>query len=83
MSISINIGDTHATVKRLEEKGASKDLAEEIVATVKAAKIESDPATKADLLELRAEMYRALLIHGFATVSAVIGSTIALANILA
>ncbi|MEO1538677.1 MAG: hypothetical protein AAFR73_13235 [Pseudomonadota bacterium] len=82
MSTSITIKDTHAAVQRLVEKGASKDLAEEIVATVSGARVESDLATRADLLGLRAEMYRALLIHGFITVTAVIGSAIALAGIL-
>ncbi|MEL6644100.1 MAG: hypothetical protein AAFQ79_09205 [Pseudomonadota bacterium] len=82
MSISIIIKDTHAAVQRLIEKGASKDFAEEIVATVSGARVESELATRADLFELRAEMYRALLIHGFVTVTAVIGSAIALASIL-
>ena len=82
MSISINIDDTHDTVQRLVAKGAAQDLAEEIVATVQAARIESHPATRADLLELRAEMYRALLIHGFTTVTTVVGSAIVLAGAL-
>ena len=86
MSISITINDTHDVVQRLQAKGASKDLAEEIVATIKSASVASDPATKADLAtvegNLRAELYRALLVHGFATLGAVIGSAVALAAFL-
>ncbi|MEL6573948.1 MAG: hypothetical protein AAFQ64_20055 [Pseudomonadota bacterium] len=86
MTTSIIIKDTYAAIQRLQEKGASKDLAEEIVATVSAAKVESDPATQADLLRLegalRSELYRALLIHGFVTVTAVIGSAITLGSFL-
>lgn len=87
MSISITINDTHEVVQRLQAKGASKDLAEEIVATITAASISSDPANKADLAvvegNLRAELYKALLIHGFTTLTAIVGSAIALATFLA
>ena len=86
MSISITINDTHSAVQRLQTKGASKDLAEEIVATIKAASISSEPATQADVARvegnLRAELYKALLIHGFATLSAVVGSAVVLASFL-
>ena len=82
MSISITSNDTHAAVKNLEAKGASKELAEEIVATVRATKVESDPATKVDVQQLRGDMYPALMIHGFVTVTAVIGAAAALGSVL-
>lgn len=80
MSNSITIGDTHAAVKNLEAKGASKELAEEIVATVQSAKLGNDPATKADITDLRIEMrgletrlYRAMLIQTGAIAAIVLG----------
>ncbi|WWR46059.1 hypothetical protein RZ517_14970 [Roseovarius sp. S88] len=82
MSLSLTFRDTHAAIKNLEAKGASKDLAEEIVATMQAAHLASDPATQKNISDLRAEMYRAFVIHGFTTVTAVIGSAIALAAFL-
>lgn len=90
MNTSIIINDTHAAVQRLRAKGASEDLAQEIVATVQAAKVESDLATRADVnmvrtevLELRAEMYRALTIHGFTTVGTILAAVFGVAAFLA
>ena len=78
MSISITIKDTHAAVSALQERGASEELAEGIVETVRKAELSSNPATQGDIAravsDLRAELYRSLLIHGFVTVGAVIGA---------
>lgn len=78
MAISISIKDTHAAVSALQERGASKELAEGIVATVRKAELSSEPASQADIAhavsELRAELYRSLLIHGFVTVTTVLGA---------
>ena len=89
MNTSIIITDTHAAVQRLQEKGASEALAAEIVATVQTARVESDPATRADindlksdLLEMRAEMYRAFIIHGFTTVGAILAAAFGVATML-
>ncbi len=89
MSISITINDTHAAVKSLEAKGAEKELAEEIVATFQRATLARDPATQGDVLrvekqvgELRAELYRSLLIHGFVTVTTIVGAVAVLVNLL-
>lgn len=89
MNTSIIINDTHAAVQRLQEKGASADLAAEIVATVQAAKVESDLATRADindlktsLLDLRTEMYRAFVIHGFTTVAAILAAGLSVASMI-
>ncbi|MCE8006007.1 hypothetical protein [Aestuariivita sp.] len=89
MNTSIIINDTHAAVQRLQQKGASADLAAEIVATVQAARVEGDLATRADinevrtdLVELRAEMYRAFVIHGFTTVGAILAAAFGVASLL-
>lgn len=89
MAISISIKDTHAAISALQERGASKELAEGIVATVKGAELSHDPATQADIFRvenqisaLRAEFYRSILIHGFVTVASVLGAAAILANVL-
>lgn len=43
---------------------------------------ETTLATKADIADLRAEMYRAFLIYGFVLAATVIGSPVALTNVL-
>lgn len=53
---TITIKDTHATIAMLQEKGASKELAEGIVETLQSAKLESDPATKNDISDLKTEI---------------------------
>ena len=89
MNTSITIYDTHAAVQRLQSKGASPELAEEIVATVKSAKIEASVATqkdindlRSDVLGLKAEMYRAFIIHGFSTVGAILAAAFAVAGVM-
>lgn len=75
MNISVNIPDTHKAIEALQRKGATKEVAEGIVEMVQSAKLSSEPATQADLVReignLRSEMYRALIVHGFTIVAAV------------
>jgi len=73
MAISISIKDTHAAVSALQERGASKELAEGIVATVKEAELTSQPATQFDIERLRADINRALLIQTGANAAIVFG----------
>ena len=78
---SIVIKDTHRAVENLTKKGASKELAEEIVDVVQNAALASDPATQADIAavrsdiaNLRVELYKAMAVQGVATA----GFTVAL-----
>lgn len=91
MNVSITLPDTHKAVRELQESGIEAKTAEAIVKTVQSASLSSTPATQADMARLegtlqavagslRAELYRALLIHGFVTVSAIIGAAMVLGN---
>lgn len=72
------IADTHKRIEALQAKGASKELAEEIVTTVQQAQIKDEPATKSDIIgidvkieSLRSEIYRGLVAHGLAVVGTI------------
>ena len=67
--------DTHAAVRGLEAAGIDTRHAEAIVETLQAVRtVDTDQlATKADLAELRADLYRALWIQGGAIVAIVAG----------
>lgn len=81
MNISVHIPDTHKAIEALQQRGTTKEVAEGIIEVLQSAKLSSDPATKDDVMlirsdveQLRAEMYRALLVHGFTTVGAIIAA---------
>ena len=67
--------DTHAAVRGLEAAGIDTKHAEAIVETMQTARtVDMDRlATKADLAELRADLYRALWIQGGAIVAIIAG----------
>jgi hypothetical protein len=67
MSIAI---DTHKTIIKLQERGFTREQAEGVVEVI----TESELLTK-DYFEAR--LYRALLVHGLATVGAILaGATL-------
>ena len=67
--------DTHAAVRGLEAAGIDTKHAEAIVETMRDARTADagQLATKADLAELRADLYRALWIQGGAIVAIIAG----------
>ena len=69
--------DTHEAVKTLTQAGAEESLAEAVVATVSNAMSEN-VATKADIAELRADMYRQLWL----TAAGVVAATVALVKLI-
>ena len=66
---------THAAVRGLEAAGIDTKHAEAIVETMRAARTADmdQLATRADLAELRADIYRALWIQGGAIVAIIAG----------
>lgn len=70
---SITIHDTRAAVKGLIANGASKELAEEIVALVQTAAIIGEPTTKTDLADLKTDVYKAMLVQTGGIIAALIG----------
>jgi len=88
MNISINIPDTHKAIEALQSRGTTKEVAEGIVEVLQSARLSTDPATKEDVMfirsdveQLRSEMYRALVAHGFTIVAAIIAAATALVTI--
>lgn len=77
MSISITINDTHRAIETLKSSGASKELAESIVSTVKSAELSSSPATQADLTravsDLETRFYKAFLTFALSIIGATVG----------
>jgi len=73
MAISISIKDTHAAVSALQERGASKELAEGIVATVKAAELSHDPATQYDLKAMENRLMMWMFVQYLGTVGVLSG----------
>lgn len=69
--------DTHEAVKTLTQAGAEESLAEAVVATVSNAMSEN-VSTKADIAELRADMYRQLWL----TAAGVVAATVALVKLI-
>ena len=69
--------DTHEAVKSLKKAGFDDGQAEAVVATVGKA-IGGNVATKADIAELKADMYRLVL----AAAVAIVGFTVALVKLL-
>lgn len=69
--------DTHEAVKTLMKAGAGESLAEAVVATVSNAMSEN-VATKADIAELRADMYH----HLWLTAAGVVAATVALVKLI-
>ena len=65
--------DTHAAVRGLEGAGLETGHAEAIVETMQAVRTADidQLATKGDLAELRADLYRALWIQGGATAATI------------
>ncbi|WP_299771261.1 hypothetical protein [uncultured Tateyamaria sp.] len=70
---SVTIHDTHAAVKGLIAKGASKELAEEIVTLVQTAEIKGESETRADLADLKTDVYKAMLVQTGSIIAALIG----------
>ncbi len=64
--------DTLAYARRLKEAGVSDEQAEAHAEAVRAA-MTHGVATKADLAELRADIYRALWIQGAGLVAIIVG----------
>ena len=73
--------DTHKAVKALKEAGFDDSKAEAVVATVGDA-IGGSIATKADIAELRAEMYRLALTAAVSIIGLTTGLTVALVKLL-
>ena len=69
--------DTHATVRELEDAGMASRQAEVVVAAI--SRSEAELATKSDLkaeiAELKAEVFRALWIQGGGIVALIVGLT--------
>lgn len=74
--------DTHQAVQRLTTSGFSAEQAESIVEVLASSELATKQDIKIASSEVRTELYRALLIHGFVVVAAVIGSAIALAGLI-
>ena len=73
--------DTHKAVKALKEAGFDDSKAEAVVATVGDA-IGGNIATKADIAELRAEMYRLVLTAAVSIIGLTSGLTVALIKLI-
>lgn len=89
MNISVNIPDTHKAIETLQRRGTTKEVAEGIVEVLQSARLSADPATKedvglirSDLEQLRSEMYRAFLVHGFTIVGAIIALAFSISSII-
>ncbi len=73
--------DTHKAVKALKEAGFDDSKAEAVVATVGDA-IGGNIATKTDIAELRAEMYRLVLTAAVSIIGLTSGLTVALIKLI-
>lgn len=78
--MSVLAFDTHKAVKALQEAGAAEPLAEAVVGTIGDA-LGENVATKADLAELEARLYRHLWAMAAGIVGLTVSSTVALVRL--